>query len=534
MDNRFSYMHDIIDTVLSVRFTDLEKERTCCEELLKCSAQHGYVYARAFAYTYLGDYYLAQNDAMNSGKFLYEAKQLCSKNVYPTLYMKLCHLLGFYYHLINDEQNALQYYLESIALAEDLGDVYQVCNAWNNIADMFQGHKQYEEAVNYYIKAYDAMCEKKLNDTRLYIIVLYNLAEMNGYLNELANMQMYLERCEEITSEQTGDTSFYMLCCKTGRFLLAAFQKDIQSAKVAAKEILDANFYSVEDHYILTEFILQITQALVHLKEEYYARCYLDILEEYSSMNEISFTQRLVELRVLYAETFSTGIMLDQSYKEYCQTMRKIITLEDDVRVSGMNAKINLQKVMQEHENMLEKNKRLENEVNIDDLTNLYNRRYFNQLFEQENVSYASWGIIMVDVDYFKEYNDAYGHIHGDLVLRTIGDILKSHSSDAIVPCRYGGDEFSCVCMNQSNEDIEAYIQKVRTDLQEHQLEHKHSLCSEQITLSIGFENRMKPNELDAQVVLNHADEALYHTKTKGRNGWTRYEIEEKTQYHAL
>ncbi|MGX8833457.1 diguanylate cyclase domain-containing protein [Amedibacillus sp. YH-ame6] len=523
MSNLLQHMNELIDTVLNVRFTDLEKEKACCLELLELSKQHSYGYATAFAYTYLGDYYLAQNDAMLSGQYLYDAKQLCSKTLYPALYMKVCHLLGFYYHLINDEQNALQFYMESIALAEELKDVYQRCNAWNNIADMFQGHKQYDEAVKYYQNAYQAMLEGQFKDARLLTIVLYNLAEVNGYMDQLNEMDAYLTICEDSEIARMGDTSFHTFCCRTGRLLEAAFQGNKEKAKEISEEIIERDYYGVDDRYIIIMFLLHITNALIKLKEKEYAKRYLDILDEYGTMNEISFIRRLVDLRVFYAESFSEDAELQESYQSYYHTMRKISVMEDDVRVNGMKARIHLQEIILKHETTLKENRRLVDEVHIDDLTNIYNRRYFNQLMEEKDGTIHSLGIIMMDIDYFKEYNDSYGHIHGDLTLRMVGDTLNRYSHDGIIPCRYGGDEFACFCKNQSNEEIEKFIHAVRSDLAAQNMEHKQSKCSQQITLSIGYANCDGQTIADTHEVLRLADKAMYCSKERGRNTWTRY-----------
>lgn len=523
MNNLLQHMNELINAVLNVRFTDLEKEKACCLELLELSKQHSYGYATAFAYTYLGDYYLAQNDALLSGQYLYEAKQLCSKTLYPALYMKVCHLLGFYYHLINDEQNALQYYMESITLAEELKDVYQRCNAWNNIADMFQGHKQYAKAVKYYENAYQAMLEGQFKDARLLTIVLYNLAEVNGYMNQLKEMDTYLTICEDSVMTDMENINFHTFCCRTGRFLEAAFQGNIAKAKGIAKDILESNYCGVDDRYIIIELLLHITNALVKLQEKEYAQRYLEVLDNNCTMNEIAFIRRLVDLRVFYAESFSQDAELQESYQSYYHTMRKISDMEDDVRVNGMNARIHLQEIILKHESTLEENKRLVDEANVDGLTNIYNRRYFNQLMEAKDFAHDSIGIIMMDIDYFKEYNDSYGHIHGDLILRLVGDTLNRYCHDDIVPCRYGGDEFACLCRNQSDEEIEAFIHAVRTDLSIQNIEHKHSNCSQQITLSIGYTNCSKQFIDDMYGVLKLADQAMYKSKEKGRNTWSRY-----------
>lgn len=526
MNEQLSSVHELIDTILKVRFTDLEKERSCCEALLNLAEQQNSIYAKTFAYTYLGDYFLAQNDPIKSGQYLFQAKQMCAKRSYPALYMKICHLCGFYYHLICDEQNALQYYLESISLAEELGDYYQVCNAWNNIADMFQRRKQFEEAKGYYLKSYQAIRDHDFDDSRLKIIILYNLSEIYCYTHDLEQAENYLALCETVEHVQPNEHYFHLLCCKTGRFLQASISGDIERAMKLAKEILDKKFFQVEDKYIIVESLLPITHMLIDLKEKEYATKYIEVLNQFHTEDEISFMQRFVDLRVYYAETFSDYEQLFLSYQEYCQAMRKLVAIEDGVRVSGMNAKINLHDVVREHESTLEENKRLADEVLVDGLTDLYNRRFMNQELEKlkQQDGEQEIGIIMLDIDYFKEYNDTYGHIHGDLVLREIANILKEKETKEVFPCRYGGDEFCIFCFHQSSDAIKECIQSILSQVQELAMPHLQSKCAKQVTLSIGYSLEELNSQKSFEPILEHADQALYETKLNGRNGWHCYQ----------
>lgn len=528
VENLYTSMRDLTDTILKVRFTDLEKERMCCEELLDLAKKHNSMYAKAFAYTYLADYYLAQNNAMLSGQYLLEAKQYCSKDNYPELYLKGCHLSGFYYYMINDEQSALQFYLEASALAQEIGDVYQQCNVWNNLADMFQRRGHLEEAKGYYLKAYDTLRQLNNFDARLMTILLYNLSETYGKLNDLDNMEKCLQKCEAVKQEDADPAMFHHFCCQSGWFLLAAFSEQNELAVSIAHEILDKQFYGVEDRYVIIEFVLPIILSLIALKEETCAQRYLLFIDDYNTMNEIDLMQRLADLRVKYAEAFASDLDLAKSYQEYYKTMKKVIQTEDGVRVRGMNAKIHLQEIIRKHEKTLKENIRLEGAANVDELTGIYNRRYFNEQLDKayEKKDTKTLGVMMLDVDYFKEYNDNYGHIHGDFVLHEVGNILEASAKEYIIPCRYGGDEFACIFVNQNDEQIEGYIKYIQTKIEDSAMEHLYSKCAKLVTLSIGYSNDEVCLINDENQILKQADQALYAAKNYGRNGWTSYHRE--------
>lgn len=516
-------MNELMENIIRVRFSDLELERQNSLELLALADKCGSSYVKAFAYTYLGDYYLAQSDAENSGQYLHWARELCTEHDYEALYMRACHLSGFYYHIICDEQNALQYYLQ--ALAEKFDDIQQICNTWNNIADMFQVRGAYEEAKQYYLRAYEAMISHGCHDIRLMLIILHNLAEVTGFSGDADGMEQFLVMGEALEPGPEIERKMNQINMLAGRCVQAALRKDRVKAVKIAEEILTLHPHELEDRYFIMEMILPVAQALVNLGEVDCFKQYYTLLSDCSNLSEASFAQRLLRLRILYAETFADVEERNASYREYYDKMQTILSTEDSVRVSGMNAKIHLQQVIRQQESTQRENKRLEDAVNVDPLTGIYNRRYFDRCME--DTAQTSFGVIMLDIDYFKEFNDNYGHIQGDQVLREIGAALKAYASDKIKPCRYGGDEFSCICRDCTDQEIEAYVTSLFRWMKELNLPHEHSGCAGRVTLSIGyccwFGARTKA---DPKKILAGADIALYRAKSEGRNCWCREKME--------
>lgn len=525
MKDMTARMSELTATILRVRFSDLELERKCCQELLVLAERNGSSYGKAFAYTYLGDYYLTQNDVEKSGKYLHWARDLSKEHNYEALLMKACHLSGFYYHLIYDEQSALQHYMESLIMAERLGNLQQICNSWNNIADMFQSRGALTEAREYYLRAYETLMSNQVDDWRLTLMVLYNLSEIAGTSGDLEEMEQFLRKAEELAPLQEEEQDFHQLCVLSGRCVQAALLEDRLEAVRIAEQVFDQGLHEMEDRYLAIELLLPIGRALVRLGEASCASRYVALLTKYSTMNATSFMQRLLQLRVLYAEAFSSHEELYACYEEYCHRMQNILAAENSVRVSGMRAKIHLQEVIRQQETTREENKQLETAANFDSLTGVHNRRYFDHRLNEatQGAFPGQFGIIMVDIDYFKQYNDTYGHILGDCVLREVGDALKAFCGKGIHPCRYGGDEFACICFQQTDEEIERYIVRVREHVLQVKLEDGNSGYTRQVTLSIGYSNSDGQGQLDANEVVAQADSALYEAKAQGRNRWCRH-----------
>jgi len=157
-----------------------------------------------------------------------------------------------------------------------------------------------------------------------------------------------------------------------------------------------------------------------------------------------------------------------------------------------------------------------------DPLTQLYNRRHLDVMFHEKflkakaNNSYFAFFIL--DIDHFKDYNDTYGHIAGDIALKAVADVLKeSMRREADSVFRLGGEEFAGILMADSEEKIIRLIESIRTNIEHLAIEHCRSSfrC---ITVSIGvcIIHNFEAENLDKMYKI--ADSALYEAKTEGRN----------------
>ncbi|VXD22690.1 putative Diguanylate cyclase [Planktothrix serta PCC 8927] len=155
-----------------------------------------------------------------------------------------------------------------------------------------------------------------------------------------------------------------------------------------------------------------------------------------------------------------------------------------------------------------------------DSLTGLYNRRYLEESLERE-INRAqrqkfNLGVIMIDIDHFKHYNDTFGHEAGDIVLQQLGNVLQKNIRGSDIACRYGGEEFTLILPEVSLEIVQERAENIRVEVQKLKLKH-HDLDLGQITLSLGI--ALFPSQgLTGESVVRAADSALYQAKQQGRN----------------
>jgi diguanylate cyclase (GGDEF)-like protein len=162
-----------------------------------------------------------------------------------------------------------------------------------------------------------------------------------------------------------------------------------------------------------------------------------------------------------------------------------------------------------------------------DSLTGVLNRRTLNETLEAEfrrNLRQAmSMTVFMVDVDYFKPYNDRYGHVRGDSVLVTIADALKQtarRSGDFVF--RYGGEEFCILCSGLDVAQAATFAEQLRANVEALALEHEDSAVG-RISVSVGYRHADTLMPLTPNSFVEEADQALYLAKTNGRNRVERH-----------
>jgi len=160
-----------------------------------------------------------------------------------------------------------------------------------------------------------------------------------------------------------------------------------------------------------------------------------------------------------------------------------------------------------------------------DGATKLYNRRFMEEFIdksaEQALRSNVSYSILMIDIDYFKMVNDTYGHDSGDIVIKSLAEILQSTVRKADLPIRYGGEEFLIFLHNTTKEGALIVAQKIRTQFAAKKYQFGNDTVEK--TLSIGIAHF--PLDADSiWKVIKFADLALYEAKHSGRNQVVEFE----------
>lgn len=172
-------------------------------------------------------------------------------------------------------------------------------------------------------------------------------------------------------------------------------------------------------------------------------------------------------------------------------------------------------------------NQELEQLATLDGLTQIANRRTFNRVLEQEwermQRDQKSLSLLLIDVDYFKRYNDHYGHQAGDHCLCHVAQVLKqSAQRPADLVARYGGEEFAVLLPQTDVKGAVEVAQNIQSLLHDIGIEHRYSPISLQVTVSIGLSAIVPSTALSMDQWVYRTDQALYAAKAQGRNSYVQ------------
>lgn len=214
----------------------------------------------------------------------------------------------------------------------------------------------------------------------------------------------------------------------------------------------------------------------------------------------------LQEKKLTTSEDEESYKKLLDAYKRLLKQMRTMVRMSDIMQLKLNTMSSELEKLSQ-----------------IDGLTGLYNRRFFNEIYQKEwqgaLASGKSLGAMMIDIDYFKVYNDTYGHLVGDGCLQKI----SSSIGQAVKDCnafvgRFGGEEFIVLLPDTNSEQCTELAQIIMNHISQLGIASAIKNTDGNVTVSIGIGLLIPTQEMKPEILVNLADQALYRAKKDGRN----------------
>jgi len=240
----------------------------------------------------------------------------------------------------------------------------------------------------------------------------------------------------------------------------------------------------------------------------------LDLFEDEQRILD-NTAKRIEEVRKGGSFNFEEFESLASEYGKLLKQLRKSVHFAD--RTSNGLFRINIS---------------LEDKVHFDALTGIYNRRFMEDNFRRI-IKFLSrcngvLSVMMLDIDFFKKYNDTYGHKMGDTCLRAVAKALSDTARVDDYVVRYGGEEFLIILPNADEAGAGMIALRLIKNIESLGIRHKNSDIAEYVTISIGATTIKVKNNDQYMDYVERADEALYVSKNTGRNKYTHLKYGDK------
>lgn len=517
---QFEQIQLLIDKIQDSLENNSRFNKHDCDKLLMISEQSNYFYGQALAHVYLAQYFQMKWDGESYHFHSEKAREIAEcRNCFDVL-IEYFKLEGLRNVTICDEIAALTLYLKGIEIAYKIKDKKSHAIFYNNIADIFYTSGVYDVSELFYIKALDVIKDIPIKNVVFYYkYILVNLLHLSCAQGELDKARTYYEECLSVKCE----AGILPLLLMEGEIRLLLLENKETEALHKIDNLIKKLTESKEEAFLLKPIYLYLMEFLLFLKREENAIWCLNQLDTLYKNADQSIMIQIQKLHVQFAILF--GHENDELYETFYETILKGEMASKISMGESFKSLISLYETEKEQNLMLEKQVNLQTAVDIDELTKIYNRRYSSKLISKliQDDEILSIGYVMVDIDFFKEYNDYYGHSKGDEVIKEVATLLKNNLPDNSFATRYGGDEFTCIFVDRSDDEIITFVKSVQKELKDKNIVHLKSKNSKQLTLSFGIYNDTHVHACDELTLIRKADLALYQSKNKGRNVYTIY-----------
>ena len=519
-------IQELIDNVTKYCSTDAELSlKTCCK-LVEYGNERGDSYLLGFAYYHMAviNYYL------NDGKMFFDiipnAITYLEESQQWELLARSYNILGITAFMRGNEPIALDYYFNGLSYCRkyDIPDVRVILNV--NCGALYLRSGCYKEARKYLNLAKEYLESNEHDENyHTYMMCIYNnLARCDTQEGKFKEAQKYFD----MISEKHWDESGYLdrlgiLCAK------AAFYHSKGEVAERDKCITQIDKALCDDITLMDIFddLYQHARLLFECgKDEEFWNLMETIEPMVKSVNITYMLQKEIALKIKYYRKHKISADYLKSAGLYFELTERQEKESKDMVKNVLYLRSNL-----EYANEARRKAEIENQIlavksETDQLTGLYNRfklnDYLEEAYEYCNKNQCTMAIEILDIDYFKEYNDNYGHHAGDQCIKAVADSLMYMAKEyGGFAARYGGDEFVIIYHGIDVETATKYSKELKEIIASKKIMHEYSKVDTQVTISQGLCCDIPQKKYKVFDFLSAADEFLYVTKNAGKNGYT-------------
>jgi diguanylate cyclase (GGDEF)-like protein len=432
-------------------------------------------------------------------------------------YAVTLNLLGVIYAALGNEMTALDYYLDGLDCALEHHYNRLLTMFYNNIGSKYQELGEHNKAIRYFIKATEWLEEdgdKTRYDT--WCLVTYmNLMESCFALDRLKEAEKYHDLAKPLMETAAGKAYKYSFLIGECRLFWQMGRKEYVYEHMDELLASGADVLNTSDH-------VQNMKELCELFKK------MQAYDAWETINQ-DFERFADEQNTVYFQMLKTEMWMDyyktiqqtERYAQLCVAHAELYQQQKKINEKERIAAIDVKIELQEKE---EERREAERRSIRDALTGLGNRYMLmmdvdNFIAEaSQNNRYIAVGLL--DIDNFKSLNDTYGHISGDICLRTVARVLEEAVEEFGTVYRYGGDEFVVFMLLEDEDTLEQLAQDIKERLKVQDIKTVDLTPIAEITISQGYVSLKQGNKMNGMQLVECADKALYFVKEHGRNGY--------------
>ena len=506
--------------IIKNHWKDTNKALENCEELKAIAERKNDASLLGFTYYQIGQIYYIQNNVELMFQNLAKALNYLDQTEQWGLMARAYNLMAIMSIRKGNVSVGMEYYLNGISYCREYGIVNILGSLYLNLGCLYLEHKLFQEAMEYFKLALE-IYQKRENEYMPQKTTIYtNLATCYMLQGDLKHAKVCVEKLDRECAPYYENVDFVYVDCMKVQYYDRC--QEIEKRDHYIEEIrkrIKGNILIMDifdDLYFFCLHMLRINRDDVLLE-------ILEVLEpivEKSGVANIS--RRTLSLKIQYFQKKKMQEEYVQALGHYYELTELMEADSQSMFSSMLYVRSELERENERRKQMEKVQRELKQKSETDALTGLANRYRLNEYLENIHKKCVEkqsvFAVEILDVDYFKEYNDNYGHQAGDSCLKKIAEMIGKMQEDRISCARYGGDEF--VIIYQGMDLVEIY-QKARW-LREHimglEIEHGFSRTHNVVTISQGICYDMPAENTKSRDFLQGADRMLYQVKKESRN----------------
>ena len=492
-----------------------------CEQILEYGKQNKNDMYLGFAHYYSGEAYYTLN---NVEQVLYHISQavgyLERANAWE-LVARAYNLTGITSMAIGNAAFAMNYYVQALACCRREGLLPLENTVCINIGMLYYSYGEYEKARSYFSDSLHYLQQHSETENYYQCVAVdyIGLGRCALHTGDLATAQKCERRIEEICSTHMDMDDYSFLTFR------AALYQAIGDEALTEQYIEQIHENLGQQIRIMDYFEDLYEYALLLLESDRDQR-FVELVQRLEQLaveaKVVNLQHRIRQLKIrYYKKTDNQSAYLNETALFYEDTVR--MECSNQAMVRGMMDVCCVLEHEREQRSQIEaQNQRLAEKSETDALTGLPNRFRLNRnsirQFAQATTGHMPVAVEILDIDYFKQYNDNYGHQKGDRCICTIAEELKRIGAyEGVSAYRYGGDEFVVLYMNLGEERVREIAEELRRRIRDLHVEHSYSEVSDIVSISQGICWGYPTKDQRMADFLHAADDALYQVKKNER-----------------